>query len=209
MSTLTVAIIAGGKSSRMGTDKSFVPLLGKPMIEHILARITDLGQRETILITNRLDDYARLGLPMFDDILANKGSLGGIYTAIHYSQSDYTLTIACDMPFVNPTFLRYIMALREEKTGPYDVIVPRVDGHPQGLHAIYRKTCLEPIREQLDANRLKVIGFYDKVRVRYLDAEEYGPLDPEGLALHNINTPDELQAARQLARQKLIGAEDS
>ncbi len=118
MSTLTVAISAGGKSSRMGTDKSFVPLLGKPMIERVIERVSSLGQNETILITNRPDEYAYLKLPMFSDVLPEKGSLGGIYTALHYSTSEYTLCVACDMPFLNPKLLRYMIALRDEPGAP-------------------------------------------------------------------------------------------
>jgi molybdopterin-guanine dinucleotide biosynthesis protein A len=198
MAPFTVAVLAGGKSSRMGTDKSFVPLLGRPMIEHVLARLADLGQSETILIVNRPDDYAHLGLPMFGDVIPDKGSLGGIYSAIHYSPSDSTLVLACDMPLVNPPLLRYMIALRDEEGGPYDVIVPRVEDHPQGLHAIYSRSCLEPIRECIGADRLKVIGFYDRMRVRYLDVAEYARFDPQGLSFQNINTPDELRAAQRL-----------
>jgi molybdopterin-guanine dinucleotide biosynthesis protein A len=198
MSSFTVAILAGGKSSRMGTDKSFVPLLGRPMIEHVLERVADLGQSETILIVNRPDDYAHLGPPMFSDVIPDKGSLGGIYSALHYSRSDSALVLACDMPLVNPPLLRYMIGLRGEEGGPYDVIVPRVDDHPQGLHAIYSRSCLEPIRECIDADRLKVIGFYDRMHVRYLDAPEYARFDPRGLSFQNINTPDELRAAQRL-----------
>ena len=61
------------------------------------------------------------------------------------------------------------------------VVVPRFDGYPQGLHAIYSKACLEPIRRKLDADKLKVIGFYDEVRVRYVDEPEYAPFDADGL----------------------------
>lgn len=188
----------------MGTDKSFVPLLGKPMIEHILARVRDLGQDETILITNRPGDYAQLGLPMFTDVIPDKGALGGIYTAIHASQSDYTLVLACDMPFLNADLLRYMIALRSE---PYDVFVPRVEDYPQGLHALYHKACLLPIRARLDADRLKVIGFYDQVRVRYLDPPEWSRFDPQGLSFHNINTPEELLAAQQLIDSDQSGGE--
>jgi molybdenum cofactor guanylyltransferase len=190
MTTFTVAINAGGKSSRMGTDKSFVQVLGKPMIEHIIQRVSDLGQAETILITNRPDDYAHLGLPMFSDLLPDKGSLGGIYTAIHASHNPYTLVVACDMPFLNPDLLKFMLSLIDDQ---HDVIVPRVEGYPEGLHAIYSKRCLEPIRQQLDADRLKVIGFYDDVRVRYLDESDYQPFDPQGLSFRNINTPEEAQ----------------
>jgi molybdopterin-guanine dinucleotide biosynthesis protein A len=203
MVQFSVAILAGGKSSRMGVDKSFVPLLGQPMIEQILARVSGLGQAETILITNRPAAYAHLNLPVYTDVIQEKGSLGGIYSALVHSQSDFTLVVACDMPFVNADLLRYMLTLC---TG-FDVTVPRTDGHPQGLHAVYRKTCLEPIHERLKADRLKVIGFYDSVQVRYLDEPEYLPLDPQKLSFQNINTPQELEAAQLLQQldQNRIG----
>lgn len=199
MSGFSIAIMAGGQSSRMGTDKSFVPLLGKLMIEHVIGRLADLGQDETLLVTNRPAEYANLDLPMFGDVIPDKGSLGGIYSAIHYSHSPYTLVIACDMPFVNPALLRYMISLREGDH--FDVIVPRVDGYPEGLHAIYSKMCLAPIRSRLDANQLKVIGFYDDVRIRYLDEMEYSRFDPKRLSFQNINTPEELKRAHNLARE--------
>ena len=199
MSTpFTLALIAGGKSSRMGRDKAFVPLAGKPIIERILERTADLGQAETILITNRPQAYAHLGLPMFTDILPEKGALGGIYTAIARSAHPYTLALACDMPFVNAHLLRYMLSLRDADDGPWDVIVPRVNGHPQGLHAIYARTCLGPIRVQLETGNLRVIGFYDAVRVRHLAPAEYAPLDPRGLSFFNVNTPEDLQTAESL-----------
>ncbi len=194
MAGLTVAINAGGKSSRMGTDKSFVPLLGKPMIEHVLERVSDLSQAETILITNKPELYTYLKIPTFSDVLPEKGSLGGIYTALYHSRGDFTLCVACDMPFLKPNLLRYMISLVNVET---DIIVPRVEGYPEGLHAIYSKRCLEPIRRKLEVDRLKVIGFYDEVRVRYLDEAEYHPFDPKGLSFRNINTPEELQQAQQ------------
>jgi len=199
MDTLTVAIVAGGKSSRMGTDKSFASLLGKPMIEHVIERVADLGQSETLIITNRPDDYAYLGLPMYADVIPDSGSLGGIYTAIHSSRCEYTLVVACDMPFVSPKLLRYMISLCD---GVCDVIVPRVDGYPEGLHALYRKTCLLPIRRRLEAQQLKVIGFYGEVNVRYLDEPEYAALDPNGMSFQNINTPDELRTAETRMRNE-------
>ncbi len=203
MTDFTVALIAGGQSSRMGTDKAFVLLDGQPLIRHVLNRAANLGQTQTIIITNRPAAFARFGLPIFTDVLPGKGALGGIYSALHHSQNDYTLALACDMPLISPDLLRYMLALRAEDGEPYDVIVPRVDGHPQGLHAVYRRTCLEPIRNRLDADRLKVIGFYADVRVRALDPPEYACFDPDGSVFHNINTPENLRATEDLlARQR-------
>jgi molybdopterin-guanine dinucleotide biosynthesis protein A len=195
-SPFTVAISAGGQSSRMGTDKSFVEIAGQPVIERVLSRVADLGQHETILITNRPEDYAHLGLPMYVDVMPGKGSLGGIYTALQHSTQPHTLVVACDMPFLSEGLLRYMLNLIEDTV---DVIVPRVDKYPQGLHAVYGQACLGPIKERLDVDRLKVIGFYGKVRVRYLDEDEYKPFDPDGRAFMNINTPDDLEEAHRLA----------
>jgi molybdopterin-guanine dinucleotide biosynthesis protein A len=135
---------------------------------------------------------------MYTDVLPDKGSLGGIYTAVHYSRSDYTLVVACDMPFLNPNLLRYMVGLLDEKDGPFDVVVPRVEGYPEGLHALYHKNCLVPIHRQLELNQLKVISFYGGVRVRYLDEPEYAPFDPKNLSFQNVNTPEEVSWAENL-----------
>ena len=195
MTTLTVAIMAGGQSSRMGVNKAFVELHGKPLIGHVLDKVNDLGQDETILITNSPADYAHLGLPTYTDLIPGMGSLGGIYSAIHYSVSSHTLVVACDMPLLNPGLLRYMIDLRNQ---PVDVIAPRREGHPQGLHAIYSKDCLDPIRQQLDTGRFKVIGFHVRVRVRYLDEMEYEQYDPNGLSFFNVNTPQDLKKVSEL-----------
>lgn len=190
-----MAIIAGGKSVRMGSDKAFVKLAGKPLIQHVIERSRNLGQMETILIANQPERYRHLGLPVFSDVCPNKGSLGGIYTALTYAQSPHILVIACDMPFIKPELLRFMIA---QIGGDIDIVVPRVGGYPQGLHAIYSQSCRQPIQEQLAANRLKVIRFYDRMRVRYLDEADYEPYDVDGRSFVNLNTPEELQQARKL-----------
>jgi len=194
---LSVAIVAGGRSSRMGRDKSFVLLHGKPMIEHVVACVSVLPVESILLIANRPDDYAYLCLPTYPDVFPGKGALGGIFSAVHHSPCEYTLVVGCDMPYLSDALLRYMASLLDERAGPYDVIVPVHDGHPQGLHAIYRKTCLAPIQADLEAGRLKVIGFYGVVRVRYIQPAEYHDLDPQGRSFQNINTPEELERANQ------------
>ena len=190
----TVAINAGGRSRRMGRDKALVELDGRPMLQHVIERVSGLGQAQTLLVSNDHAAHARFGLPMAHDSLPDAGSLGGIYTALMHSRYGHTLVVACDMPFLSPALLRYMLALRAE--GDHDVIVPRVAGYPQGLHAVYSQACVAPIRAQIEAGHLKVIGFYDRVRLRYLDEAEWRPHDPTGQALGNINTPQELAAAK-------------
>ncbi len=199
MPDLSAAIVAGGRSSRMGQDKSFVLLHGRPMIEHVVACVSALPVESVLLITNQPNGYAYLRLTTYPDVFPDKGSLGGIYSAVYHSPSEHTLVVGCDMPYLSGALLRYIAGLRDEREGPYDVIVPVHNDHPQGLHAIYRKTVLAPILADLEANRLRVIGFYRMVKARYVLPAEYHDLDPAGLSFKNINTPEELERANRNA----------
>ena len=184
---LTIAIQAGGKSSRMGTDKSFVPFLGRPMIEVVRERVEGLGD-ELIIVTNKPDAYAYLGLPMFGDDYPDTGPLGGIYTAVRQARHERTLVVACDMPWLNRALLEYMVGLRETA----DVVVPRWDKFPEPLHAMYSKACLEPMREKLEAGMLKITAFYGRVAVRFVEREEIARFDPDGRSFVNVNTPDDL-----------------
>lgn len=198
MTTFSIAINAGGKSSRMGTDKAFVPIAGMPIIEHIWGRVQQLGQTETFIIANKPEAYQQFGCPIYGDVLPDSGSLGGIYTALHHSQSDYTLLLACDMPFIAPPLIRYMWSLAQDAS--FDVIVPRVNQYPQGFFALYHKNCLPHIHEKLTQKAFKVIGFYDAVRVRYVDEPEYQPFIEPEKTFFNVNTPDDLQQAEKLAK---------
>lgn len=184
---LTLAVQAGGKSTRMGQDKSFVPFDGRPMIEVVIDRVAGLGA-ELILITNKPDAYAHLGLPMFGDMFLDAGPLGGIYTAVHHAAHPHTLVVACDMPRLNRALLQYMIDLREIA----DIVVPRWDKFPEPLHAIYSKACLEPMREKLAAQQYKITGFYGRVNVRFVERDEIARFDPDGRSFVNVNTPDEL-----------------
>jgi len=193
---LTVAILAGGRSSRMGTDKSFVQVLGRPLIEDILAQAGGLGD-ETLIVTNRPDDYAYLGVPLFTDVLPDKGALGGLYSALHSATRRHVLCIACDMPFVVRPLLDYLIQLMPTA----DAVVPRLAGEAEPFRAIYSRDCLGPIRAALDAGRMRVISFFPEVRVRFVDETEIDRFDPRHLSFFNVNTPDDLEQARRLAAQ--------
>ena len=171
----------------MGTDKSFVPILGKPMIEHVLEQVEGLG-KERIIITNRPKEYSHLRLPTFGDFYKNRGPLGGLHAALHYASYPFVLVVACDMPWLNRTLLEYMISLR--KTA--DIIVPRWNKHPEPLHAVYGGACQAPIEENLNANNLKVVAFYGRLEVRFLDRDQIAKFDPDGLSFSNVNTPEDL-----------------
>jgi molybdopterin-guanine dinucleotide biosynthesis protein A len=185
--SLTVAIQAGGKSTRMGRDKSFVLFDGRPMIEVVRERVMGLGE-EVILITNNPEPYGYLNLPTFGDILPDHGPLAGIHSALTHASGSDVLVVACDMPWLNRDLLAHLISLRETA----DVVVPRWSKFPEPLHALYSKRCLPAIEKQLRAGNLKITRFYSDVSVRFVDREEIERFDPEGLSFTNINSPQDL-----------------
>lgn len=194
MVPFTLVIQAGGKSSRMGVDKAFVPFLGQPLIGHVLSQYCGFGD-ETLIVTNRPDDYRYLGLPMFSDLLPDSGPLGGLYTALCAARHPHVFLTAVDMPFVSRPLMEHLVSLAPEA----DVVVPRLKGEAEPLRAVYAQTCRGPIHSAIERGRMRMVGFYPDVRVRYVEEAEIDRFDPDHLSFFNINTPDDLEEAKRLA----------
>src|SRR5215470_884597 len=165
---VTGVIQAGGRSTRMGGEpKALMSLGGRSIIERVLGvveRVVD----EVLVVTNTPDLYAFLRLPMVPDAYPDGGSLGGIFTGLKAAPGDAAFTVACDMPFLDPAVARLVVA----RAGEGDVVIPRVGDVFETLHAVYGKACLAPMEERLRAGRLKIVGFFDRVRVVEIAASE-------------------------------------
>src|SRR4029450_14024028 len=136
------------------------------------------------------------GVPMVPEFCPANGPRVGVYSPIYHVATPYCLVVACDMLFLQAAVLRYLIT----QMADYDVVVPDVLGELQTLHAIYSKACLQPIERRLEAHRLRIVGFFPDVRVRTVTAREPEPYEPELLALQNLNTREEFQAAEQRLR---------
>ena len=189
---VTGVLLAGGGSRRMGRNKALMPLAGRRLVDRVLAVLGGVVD-DLLMVTNSPELYADLGLRMVPDVVAGKGALGGIHSAIHHAAAPHCLVVACDMPFLNAGVLRYLV---DQRAG-YDVVVPNAEGRPQPLHAVYGKACLQPIARRLETDRLHVVGFFPDVRVREVSAQELAVFDPEGLSFRNLNTPAEFAAAER------------
>jgi molybdenum cofactor guanylyltransferase len=188
-------ILAGGQSRRMGSPKALLRLApdGPTFIE--LARdALATACAEVIVVTNTPATYAFLGCRMTADQFPGLGGLAGIQAGLAASAHAHNLIVACDMPFLNPALLAALAAEPRD----YDVLIPRrADGELETLHAIYSRACLGPITEQLAAGGGRVIAFFSRVRVRYLDELWLRRYDPELRSFDNLNTPEELAAAKK------------
>ena len=194
---LTIAVQAGGQSSRMGQDKALKPFLGRPLIQRVIDRLAPIAD-EVIVTTNRPEEYAFLNLPLFPDLKPGRGALGGLYTALASATRETVAVVACDMPFASISLFKYMNELLE--TDQADVAIARSEHGPEPLHAVYRRaTCVPAIEAAIAADEWKVIAWFPQVKVRFLTAEELGAHDPSGLAFWNLNTPEEFADAERRA----------
>lgn len=189
------AILAGGASRRMGRDKSFVLVNGKPMIQHVIEQVSVLAL-PTMIITNTPEPYAVFGLPCYTDTVPGSGSLGGLYTALAHSSAAYTLCVACDMPFLNPSLLRHLLYLSDG----CDAVVPVTDGRSHGLHAVYSQRCLPAVQAQIQTGNLRISELYQTLQVRYVTQDELTTFDPGLRSLRNLNTVADMEQAHNADR---------
>lgn len=177
----------------MGSDKALLRLTpdGPRLIELILAALAPLVS--TIVIsTNRPADYAWLNWPLVEDNYKGfVGPLAGLEAGLAASPVHYNLVVACDLPFVNPALLEYLLSQVEG----FAAVVPlNPEGRPEPLCAVYSRACLPVIRRQLEAGQLKMTGWYDALPVRFIPAHELEVFDPGLRTFQNLNTPEDVRA---------------
>ncbi len=196
---LTIAIQAGGQSSRMGQDKALMPFLGRPLIARMVERLRGIAD-ELLITTNHPAEFSFLNLPLFPDLLPGMGALGGLYTALSAAREDLVAVIACDMPFVLPELLlaQRDLLLHEEA----DVVVPRSTEGLEPLHAVYRReSCLPAVRAALQTGERKMVAWFPAVRLRVMELSEVSAIDPDLRSFINLNRPEDFRQAEELARR--------
>lgn len=195
---LSVVIQAGGESRRMGQNKSLIPFLGEPLIRRVVRRVKPIAD-ELLITSNQPETLAFLQTPTFPDLLADRGALSGLYTALAIAQNSLVAVIACDMAFVNA---RLLLAecefLLNQKA---DGVVPETITGIEPFHAIYRReTCLVAVKAALDKGLKRADVWYSAVQMAYFPRKLISLYDPSGQAFININTPEELAQAETYAR---------
>ncbi|HZK25580.1 MAG TPA: molybdenum cofactor guanylyltransferase [Oscillospiraceae bacterium] len=198
---MTAVILAGGKSSRMGQNKLFLPLGEQPVIGNLISRLQGKFA-QLLVVTDEPDLYGGFPVKVVSDeiICPVKNSLTGIHAGLKYAQTPYSLLVAGDMPFVHPAVVDYLC--RQAKN--FDVIVPQEGHYFQPLCAVYHQNCISPIEQQLAQENYRIVGFFKYVRVQAIAMDKLMSLDPTGLTFFNINTPDDYQRAQSLLNCGII-----
>jgi molybdopterin-guanine dinucleotide biosynthesis protein A len=177
----------------MGRDKAALMIRG----ETLLARTARLMRTLTpdVAIIGPAERAALVpDLPIIPDRWPRSGPLGGMATALQALSGDVVLVVGCDMPFLKPALLGYLLTLIPE----HDAVVVRLDGQAHPLHAVYQRRCLPVLEAQLAAGDLRVHHFLECLQVRYVEGDELDRFDPQHLSPFNANTPEEWEQALQL-----------
>lgn len=178
----TVFILCGGKSSRMQSEKGLVLFQDKPFIEHIIQAILPVTNQIKLITASSEYDY--LEYEKIPDIIVDKGPLGGIYTALSHSETEFNLILSCDIPLISTGLLQELISKHTREAG-ITIFASESKTHP--LIGIYSKDILPVIKKSIDAGELRMMDLLSKVPHQIIKIEEN-----ETFPLTNINSADEL-----------------
>ena len=198
----TGVILAGGRASRYGGQPKGLERVGGTRVIDRVARALESVSDGLLLIANDAAAAAWLpGVRVAADILADRGSLGGIHAALVHAATP-VLVVAWDMPFVPAALLAALRALGERDAA--DIAIPESDSRrgAEPLCAYYTPACVGPIERRLAADDRRVIGFFGDVRVARLPAEAVRRFGDPAHLFMNVNTPDELALAERHASSR-------
>ncbi|WP_408955609.1 molybdenum cofactor guanylyltransferase [Natroniella sp. ANB-PHB2] len=186
---MNAILLAGGESSRFGTNKALAKLGGQRLIERI-SRILKKNFDKVYVVVNNKKDYSFLeGVELVKDIIPYQGPLGGLYTGLNYSSAQYNFLLACDMPCINGAYLKFL----QEQKRDYDLLISQLGDCLEPLAAVYSKNCLPAIKKRLEMKDLKLTNFFSEVKVKTINEEELKKIvNPEYL-FYNVNYQADLE----------------
>jgi len=186
MEKATAIIMAGGDSTRMGTDKSMLPIEGRPIIERTCRRLAACFE-QVLISANEADKFAFLGFDVVPDKVPAQGPLMGIASALEASVNEINFVVACDIPDIEPGNVRRILS--EAAGSDADIIVPTTgNDRYEPLFAVYRKSTLEVINKVLSSGGRKISDVFDLCKVRKVELDT---------SLVNLNTMAEYEEFRK------------
>ena len=190
-SGVTAFILAGGKSSRMGSDKAFLRLGGETLLSRALKAVGAVALE--VRIVGDADKFAAFGR-VVEDVYRDRGPLGGIHGALSQSATELNLMLAVDLPFVRPEFLQYLL-LRARRSVAM-VTVPHAAGGLQPLCAAYRRGFAEVAERSLRKGKNKIDSLFATVRTCMIEEAELVRAGFAPEMFRNLNTPEEFEKAK-------------
>ena len=180
---ITAIILAGGKSTRMGSDKGLMKLNNIAFVQHIIDAIKPHVNEILIISDNEKHDV--FGLKRYNDVIANVGPLGGIYTGLYHSKTEVNLVISCDVPMLNSELISELLSNYSKE---YDIIQTKSNEKTMPLIAIYHKACVTKAEKWIKEGKLRVREFVASRKLKTVNLDKRFEVQ-----LLNINTPEQLK----------------
>ncbi len=193
---LSGVILAGGKSSRFGTDKTRMELSGRRVLDHLLGVFRDFPFRQLVIVTakGKEEDWPE-GASILSDDQEGLGPIGGITTALRHLRTAILVT-ACDMPFISPSVIAWLL---DQYDADADAIIPRHTQGIESLFAIYQTSALPTLEAEIQRGHYALHLALDRVRARFVDVPSRFSFERE---FSNINTPEDYADAVKLIKGK-------
>lgn len=199
MTLVSIIVLAGGHSARMGRNKALETVGGRTLVQRVLDAVSPLAGEVLLVTAQGQQDTSWLpsgpGIRHVVDALPWRGPLVGVYSGLLAARHPLSVAVACDMPFLNTDLLRHMTSLARK----HDAVIPRVAGKAQALHAVYARSCIAPMRSALEQGKRALHDALQTLDVRWLEASEMQGHDPRLLSCFSVNTPEDLARANELA----------
>jgi molybdenum cofactor guanylyltransferase len=199
---VTGVILAGGKSRRMGEDKRFLMVGEATLLTRTVSVLATLFPEVLIIIAQDSAPLTVSGCTVHRDLIADCGSLGGLYTGLAKATRERIFVVACDMPFLNPDMIRWFV----DRDPAADIVMARLPSGLQPLHALYGKRALPVLERMATSHELKIqqIALEPSLHTTFVSPSEWGERDALGQSFQNVNTPEDLEAARAALRNRSL-----
>ena len=191
VSDLTAFVLAGGKSTRMGSNKAFLRWGQGTLLTHALQLVGSVAAN--VWVVGDAKEFAGFG-SVVEDVFRNRGPLGGIHAALSRSATELNLMLAVDLPFLRRRFLHYLVERARESGAT--VTVPRAGGRLQPLCATYHKEFAQRAEQSLQAGKNKIDALFEPGSTRILEEEELALAGFSAGMFRNLNTPEQWHQAQ-------------
>ncbi|TDY61828.1 molybdopterin-guanine dinucleotide biosynthesis protein A [Aminivibrio pyruvatiphilus] len=195
---VTAIVLAGGYGRRMGGEKLFLEINSVPLVLKVLRKVSrfsgevllSVAPRQTPYVSGMLSGIiSQYGLRLVEDRQEGSGPLGGILEGLKQASLKWSFVCACDMPWISGAVVRTLWSCGEEDA---DIVVPRIGGYFEPLHAFYSRECIPAIERAVQSGERKITSFYDSLKVSPVDDEHFSHLPGYKKSFGNLNTRNDL-----------------
>ena len=187
INTINGYILAGGKSTRMGTDKGLLLFNNQPIVQTIIEQLQPAVTK--IMIVSNNDEYEKFGLEVIPDLIKNVGPAGGIHAALHHTDCEQIFVVSCDMPFITSNAIQFMIG----QISRAQIILPQNQSKPEPLFGVYSKECLplwQKLIQQEKIKLLEMVTHFDLLKINVDQNELF-----TASFFTNINDANDLQKA--------------